>query len=481
MAGRNRWAVLLLIAAAASITMASAQTPETPPIAPPPVVTPVLPEPPPIVSSTPQGPSELPILTAPAPPEPPHEGFSGSRGDAIRVVVGLFVLFGQAYLGGLPFVRELERKLGISHLITAGLPYVFLGAIASHPSVDVLSKSVLYELRPLLVLGLGWIGFTIGFRFDAELMKALWPGIGAVVAFTSAWPFATALLLCGAMLWAAEGSKGAGAFIRDAILLGTAGAMTGSTTPDLLRARGVAQRSIERIRTVIQMEELAALLGLMLVAAYFRSAAYFVAWQLPGTAWLFITIGMGATMGAVIYPILGKIEGGPEFVLAMLGSISFTAGMASYLRLSPVVVCFIAGAILVNLPGGPKEQVRETLEHLERPIYLLFLIVAGSLWQVLQWQGWALMALFVVARLSGKWIGMLLLQKRHVGGLDAQERRNLVLAPLGALSIAIVVSAEDLYSNSTTIPWIVTAVIGGAIVTEILVQWFSRTQTPEAA
>jgi uncharacterized membrane protein YeaQ/YmgE (transglycosylase-associated protein family) len=100
---------------------------------------------------------------------------------------------------------------------------------------------------------------------------------------------------------------------------------------------------------------------------------------------------------------------------------------------------------------------------------------------VLQWQGWALMALFVVARLSGKWIGMLLLQKRHVGGLDAQERRNLVLAPLGALSIAIVVSAEDLYSNSTTIPWIVTAVIGGAIVTEILVQWFSRTQTPEAA
>ena len=73
---------------------------------------------------------------------------------------------------------------------------------------------------------------------------------------------------------------------------------------------------------------------------------------------------MGATMGAVIYPILGKIEAGPEFVVVMLGSISFTAGMASYLRLSPVVVCFIAGAILVNLPGGPKEQVRETLEHL---------------------------------------------------------------------------------------------------------------------
>ena len=48
-----------------------------------------------------------------------------------------------------------------------------------------------------------------------------------------------------------------------------------------------------------------------------------------------------------------------------------------------------------------------------------------------------------------------------------------MLAPLGALSIAIVVSAEDLYC-SPSIPWIVTAVIGGAIVTEILVQWSSR-------
>jgi Kef-type K+ transport system membrane component KefB len=412
-------------------------------------------------------------LTAPAPPAPPHEGFSGSEGDVIRVVVGLFVLFGLAYLGGLPAVREIERRLGLSHLITAGLPFVFLGAIASHPSVDVLSASVLYELRPLLVLGLGWIGFTVGFRFDAELMRSLWPGIGAVVALTAAWPFAATVLLCGAMFWLAEGAKGTGMVIRDAILLGTAGAMTGSTTADLLHARGVAERSIERIRTVVQLEELAAVLGLLLVAAYSRPAAFFAAWHLPGTGWLFVTIGMGATMGAVIYPILSKMEGGPEFVLAMLGSISFTAGMASYLRLSPVVVCFIAGVILVNLPGGPKQQVRETLEHLERPIYLLFLTVAGSLWQVFEWQGWALMALFVIARLCGKWIGVLLLKQRKIGGLDSQERRSLTLAPLGALSIAIVVSAEDLY-RGPSISWIVTAVIGGAIVTEVLVQRFSR-------
>ena len=363
--------------------------------------------------------------------------------------------------------------MGIAHLVTAGLPFVILGLVASLPSVNILSESVLYELRPLLVLGLGWIGFTIGFRFDAQLTKSLWPGIGVVVAQTAAWPFVISCLVCGVMLWGAEGSAGAHIFIRDAIILGTAGAMTASTAPDLLRARGVETQSIERIRTVVQMEELAAVIGLMLVAAYFRSASFFAAWQLPGTAWLFITIGMGATMGAVIYPILNKIDVGPEFAVVTLGSVSFTAGMASYLRLSPVAVCFIAGVILVNLPGGPKEQVRETLTHLERPIYLLFLIVAGSLWRVGQWQGWALMVLFVLARLSGKWIGVQFLRKSHAESLGPLERKGLVLAPLGALSIAIVVSAEDLYF-SPIIPWIVTAVIGGAIVTEVIVQAFLR-------
>ncbi len=419
-----------------------------------------------MLGPTPQSTPDLTsILVAPPPPPP---GFRGSPQDAIRVLLGLFALFGLAYLGGHPRVKELERRLNVTHLVTAGLPFVLLGLLASQPAVGILSDSVLYELRPLLVLGLGWIGFAVGFRFDAQLVKSTWPGVGSVVALTSAWPFALVFLVCGAMLWTTEASAGPFVFLRDGLILGAAGAMTAATATDALTSEG----SVQRIRTVVQWEELTAVIGLMLLAAYFRSGGV-TAWQLPGTAWLFITIGMGATMGAVVYASLGRISKGPEFIVVMLGSVSFTAGMASFLRLSPVAVCFIAGAILVNLPGGPKEQVRDALNHLERPIYLLFLIVAGSLWRVGQWQGWALMVLFVAARLGGKWLGMAMLRRGRNPELNAEEQRSLVLSPLGALSIAIVVSAEDLY-YSTTIPWIVTAVIAGAIVTEVIVQASTR-------
>jgi len=147
--------------------------------------------------------------------------------------------------------------------------------------------------------------------------------------------------------------------------------------------------------------------------------------------------------------------------------------MASFLRLSPLVVCFIVGLILVNLPGTSKDQIREVLERMERPIYLLFLLVAGSLWDVTEWQGWALMVLFVIARLLGKWLAVILCRKHVPGGLSRDEQRSLIFSPIGALSIAIVVNAQDLYFGAA-VSWMVTAVIGGAIVTEVIVQIASR-------
>jgi hypothetical protein len=75
----------------------------------------------------------------------------------------------------------------------------------------------------------------------------------------------------------------------------------------------------------------------------------------------------------------------------------------------------------------------------------------------------------VVGRMSGKLIGVRL-ASGHDEVLDARERRVLAAAPIGALSIAIVVNAQDLYP-APTISWIVTAVIGGAFLSEILVQF----------
>jgi len=420
----------------------------------------------------------LPILMAPPPAIPPprpantqHIGIE-SASEVIKVVFGLVFLFALAYLAGTSRAQAIERKLQVSNVVTAGLPFVFLGVIAHTKVVGILSESVLWELRPLLALGLGWIGFAAGFRFDSKLGESIMPGTSAASLITASVPFATILGISALLLVYVEHSPTNAVFLRDAMMLGTAGAMTAYSAPKVLQARGAAIY-IDRVASIVTLEQLAGFIGLLIVAAYFRPQDNSVAWHLPGTAWLFITLGMGTMIGGVVWGMLARVNVGPEFTVLILGSVCFTAGMASFLRISPLVVCFIVGLILVNLPGTSKDRIRDSLEHMERPIYLLFLLVAGSLWDVTQWQGWALMLLFVPARLLGKWLAVKLCRKELPGGLSTDEQRSLIFSPMGALSIAIVVNAQDLYFGSP-ISWMVTAVIGGAIVTEVIVQIASR-------
>jgi Kef-type K+ transport system membrane component KefB len=437
-----------------------------------------------------QGPrvySNLPLLFAPPPPPPATEISSDTRArslqsasEVIKVILGLVLVFGLAYAAANPKVQSFEDKLRISQVVTAGLPFVFLGLIAHLPKIGILSESVLWELRPLLALGLGWIGFTIGFRFDSRLGESLIPGASTFSLITASVPFATILAVCTLLLIYAEHFPANAVFLRDAMMLATAGAMTAYSAPKLLQARGGSDVSVDRVFAIVTLEQLAGFVGLMVVAAYFRPQDSWIAWRLPGTAWMFITIGLGTMVGAVIWATLAKVKAGPEFSVLILGSVCFTAGLANFLRISPLVVCFIVGLILVNLPGTSKVQIREALEHMERPIYLLFLLVAGSLWEIQEWQGWALMVVFVAARLVGKWIAVQVCCKRVPGGLSPDEKRSLIFSPIGALSIAIIVNAQDLYYGAT-ISWMVTAVIGGAIVTEIIVQIASRRNSVESS
>jgi hypothetical protein len=419
-------------------------------------------------------------LTLPPPPQPARARRAPTVLEVITAIIGLVVIVGMAYLASHPKVQELEEMLGITAVIAAGFPFVLFGLIAHSEQIGILSGSVLQYLRPFIPLGLGWIGFSIGFRFDVRRLEALPRGVGPALLLTSVLPFAGIVGACGLILLMTDG-LGHGTFLRDAIILGTA-AIIGVRPP----APNAEGPTADRIGSLVQLQEGCAMIGLVLVAAFWRPTGHEVGWQLPAFAWIFVTLGMGTALGAVIYGVLHAFRGRSEITVLMLGSIALAAGMASFLRLSPIAVCFIAGALIFNFPGTWKEQVRVALVKLERPIYLVFLVVAGAMWQVTAWQGWVLLLLFVAGRLVGKVLGVFLTRESRLteqlhlelGGLNHDERVRIALAPMGALAIAIVVGAQDLYIGST-VSWMVTTVIGGAVATEIITQLILRKLYPD--
>jgi Kef-type K+ transport system membrane component KefB len=408
-----------------------------------------------------RGPDHQPVAPV-APSERPYL--------VIRTIVGLLALVVLAYLGGHGRVLAWERRLGISQVITAGFPFVVLGVLARNGNVGILTDPILAELSPLLRLGLGWIGFVAGIRFDTRMFQGLPSRTLRLVTLSTIFPFAFVVGASACLLFAISERPlelRDPVLLRDAMILGTAGAMTAVTST---RALGRAERG-QVLSRVIRLEELAGVLGLLIVAAFFRPEKQ--SWQMPGTAWVLLTIGLGATAGLLIYAILQRRSGRADFLVLTLGSISFVAGAAGYLLLSSVAVAFIAGVLLANFPGSYHERLREMLFRLERPIYLLSLFIIGALWSVGDWRGWVLMPVFMALRLLGKWLGTTLALAHADLGLDAEERRAIAMPPLGPLAIAIVTNALLLYPGGS-ISLIVSAVIGGGVLTELFLQLMSR-------
>jgi Kef-type K+ transport system membrane component KefB len=339
--------------------------------------------------------------------------------------------------------------------------------VASLPSVAILTDDVIPKLRPLLQFGLGWIGFLIGAQLDIRVLDRVPRGSAYLLLVEALAPFAVTAAACGAVMIAVFGlSLRDLAAWRDIVLLGAAAAMTAPR-----RFRGFANRTWHEGRgadvLLGQLDEIVGVIGLLFIMAYFRNDAT-SAWQLPGTAWLFVAVGLGVVIGVLIFALIRTPRSNAEFLAIVLGAIAFASGLAAVLQLSSVVTCFIAGALVTNFPNEQRKDVFRILRHLERPIHLLFLMIAGALWSVSDWRGWALVPLFVACRVSGKWLGVAMTRTTMGSTLPAAftERRKLVL-PMSTLAIALVVSIERF--RDVGLSWVVTAVIGGAVVTELLV------------
>jgi Kef-type K+ transport system membrane component KefB len=403
----------------------------------------------------------------PEPMTPPTaETTTESTVFAIKVIGGLIALLVLAYLGAHRRVVRFQEQLGISGVITAGFPFVALGLVASLEPVGILNGQVIENLRSIMFFGLGWLGFIIGAQLDIRVLERVPKGTAYLIIVEAIGPFVAVGAACGGLMLAFGSSWDDPAVWRDAILLGTAAAMTAPR-----KFRGFANRTWRENRgadvLLAQLDELVGVIGLLFITAYFRPDTS--AWNMPSTAWVFMSLGIGVVIGALIFVIIRMPTSNAEFFAVLVGGIAFASGFAGYLDLSPIVVCFIAGALVTNFPNDQRAQIFRILRHFERPVHLLFLIIAGALWTVADWRGWVLVPVFVAARVLGKWFGVV--ASKSVIGSRMPERfleQRVLIAPLSALSTALVISFAGSHA-SQSITWVVTAVIGGAIVTELLI------------
>lgn len=417
---------------------------------------------------------DAPIVPTSPPPGGQKDEHEGNQYRVIRTLLGLLALLALAYIGAHPRVQELERRLGISQALTSGLPFVFLGLLARAPGIEVLNDEVLIALTPLLFFGLGWIGFNTGFQFEAAALNEVPQGTSSTVLLLTGSSFAITAVVCGALLYIFGLDPDLQNLVRDAVIIGLAGALSSPILSQLTASR-MRPRAVELAHTIAVLDDVVGVIGLAMLFSWVHPARG--TWELPGVGWLFVTFGMAATLGLVMYAVLRGTDSSAESTAVLLGCVCFTAGMAGFFSIPPLVVCFFAGVLLKNLPGSDKPRLATAFSRMEKPTYLVFFVVVGAMWNFDSWMGWALLPAFVISRIVGRWIGARMARQlpdvsRHPG-IDEIQDPELVAPPMGALALAFVVTAQTLYSSSA-IRAVVTAVIGGSIASEIIVQIAGR-------
>jgi hypothetical protein len=402
-----------------------------------------------------------------APPAPAPTG--GNRaGAVIKLVLGLAAVFVLAYIGGHRKVVALERRLGVSGVITAGFPMIALGLVLRQPAIGILTDDVLGRLQPILHFGLGWLGFIIGAQLDIRVLDRVPRGTAYLVVVEALGPFVVTAAACAALAITLHlGDWHHRELWRDLIILGTAAAMTAPR-----RFRGFARHAWREGKGVdhliAQLDEIFGVVGLLFIAAFFRPDSG--SWEIPGTAWVFVTIGLGVVVGVLFFTMIRVPASSGELLAIVLGSVAFGSGLAGYLDLSPTVVCFVAGALVINFPAERTRDVFAILSHLERPIHLLFLVLAGASWDAAATAPWLLVPAFALARIAGKWAAATFAERSlDVRLPDGFADQRTLVSPLSPLAIALVLSVQGSAGGDPS-PWVLTVVIGGALLTEVAVQ-----------
>jgi hypothetical protein len=375
----------------------------------------------------------------------------------MRSWIGGVVLLALVLLGSRSIARVAERRGGLSMVLATGLPFVLVGAVARHPAVGVFGDEFLANLRPLLEIALGGLGFRIGIEFDVRELDRLPNGTGRVlVAETVA-----ALLLAGGgcllALVLLDRTTEPRALVAEALILGACASVSGPSGARALELHGLLTTSASRmIRRIALLGNATAVAVLGLVTAIDGVSHGPI--RMPIVGGLLLQIGLGVALGLLVLAFVRRLRGDGEDVALALGTIAFAAGCAGYLGFSPLVIGCVAGAVLSSaMRGRGTGEIGQIFHRCERPLLLLCFLIVGALWQPLDRRGLILAPIFFVGRWAGKFVGALfarvhLLPARWtrepprtsllpVEALPPPKILGSALLPISALSMAVVVSS----------------------------------------
>jgi hypothetical protein len=353
---------------------------------------------------------------------------------------GLLVLI--AFLGA-RFITKRKTLSPVNYFFTSGIIYIFLGLSLGRSGLNILSPSILTGLTPLISLGLGWIGFLFGFQLEVKYLRRFPRKYKSLSFLQSLFVFLLGGLIFSLALKRLYPTE------RVFLLYGMAvafGLLLSLNSPTLMN---MASTVIPKkghyyylARFLASVSGFWGIAGLALFSSFWHFPFFESKIFLKGSLFLLVSSVFPVLIGCLFHHLTRKKASEEQMLVYLLGLVFFVSGAAFYFNLFPLYVSMVMGITYSNLTKI-HEKLYPLLLSTEKPLYIIFLILIGALWEVhLDYRVALLVVLMIFLRISSFILPLPLLRVILGFSFHLPARFGFCFLSSGGIGIAFAVSLK---------------------------------------
>ncbi len=290
--------------------------------------------------------------------------------------LALTLVVATAYLATHLLYEWLAKRL----LIVSGAEYLVLGILLGPQVSGVIPTQAAEAFGPMVVLGTGWIGLTVGMQFYLPRLVRV---TGLTFRLAMIESLSTFGVVSAAMWWALPALELVSPYwaIVPALALGAiAVASTPAGLDMVLRDRKRREPVVNQLEMSLGVNAFVAIVATGILLAWVHQSPTLIDLRPTPTEWAVVTVGIGVLGGTLFHLFLGEERQVDRLIVALGGAVILASGAAAYLNVSPILATMVIGIVLVNTSRG-RNELRSVLASAERPFYYVLLLLAGLSWR----------------------------------------------------------------------------------------------------
>lgn len=182
--------------------------------------------------------------------------------------------------------------------------------------------------------------------------------------------------------------------------------------------------------------------------------------------WVVLSLFFAAIMGLLFFLFLGNEKDENKIYIALIGIVLFSVGVAFLLKLSPIYITFIVGAILTNV-SKIGDGILSVFDKINQPISVLIVIFAGIFWVPASiYYFFAVIIIFMLLRFTSKMLAGYFTFAALKGEQSIPKSSGYGLQSTDILLCGMAVEYYFLYP-SAIIPFVITAILSSVVIFNI--------------